>query len=638
VGKYDKALAELDAPAAPQESHPLHDLGEAAVGTVVGAVQGLPFGKDFVEGASKLAGHPEFPAQLEKDVPLAVGAGKLTTGVASAAALPEAKAASALGRIAEAGAQNTVLGGIYKLGDVTADLINGRTPLQIEQLTHQLFGEQSLKDSLMDFAFGSAGGTLHEGLRAAAPAVQNAAKKFANSKAGKFFDSVAPKLGLDPSELGARALDEHLLDRPGNTTAKKDAAGNAIESISASTKVTPEITDQFTEALAPHFEEAQGVASLDKTRQFIAKHVDRLITKGDKLSGEDVGNVIKALGEKSRASKGQIRQLLGDSTQALRDVFSKHIELMDGPEQANKYLDAVQDYRTYAKMEAGADKGAGKQASLGDWLEEAAASATGVGEIARVLGHQSAFTKSQAVLLDQFSKLPLGRTADLIGDTAKAVLSGSSHTFRDQKNPHDDYDLHSHMLEQVQADPMKAASHIRAKLNFLPGQDADAVTSKVMGNLTEQAQQMPKPTLSTMFGPVAASGESEKRRAMDFHRASLDPYWAVQSGSQELIQVAEKSNPATVAAIKNQILDAMAKRKDISYEAKQRIGTLFGQAGTPLQNPVIGIALQNSLKQATAANSDPGQKNSARNAAAQMKQNKASLTRAQTLLTLGNKQ
>jgi hypothetical protein len=159
-----------------------------------------------------------------------------------------------------------------------------------------------------------------------------------------------------------------------------------------------------------------------------------------------------------------------------------------------------------------------------------------------------------------------------------------------------------------------------------------------MSHLAQQVEAQPQDATDTLFGPLTMPTEEDRRQAMALHRAQFDPLWAFKTLHPENIQAAAAANPATAQLVKETVSNEIAENgHKMDYYAKERAGRLLAAVGVPLQDPVAGAMIQTQLARTTSANTDNGQKLSARNLDSIRKNNRATLTRAQSLLTLGTK-
>lgn len=198
------------------------------------------------------------------------------------------------------------------------------------------------------------------------------------------------------------------------------------------------------------------------------------------------------------------------------------------------------------------------------------------------------------------------------------------------------YDELTHGLRSSMANPDQTSQRIRAHFESIPPHIADALAANTMDKLQAAALDIPADHgPATAFGLPGGISDRQKREFLRKTAARFDPFGAVNSGRPELIQIAEQHNPETVHAIKQAVISELSNNPNVSYMTKRRVSGILGVAGTPTQDPATGAQLQQIIQTKRQANDSQGQMKSARQANASLKNNSATLTRAQRILNQG---
>jgi hypothetical protein len=203
-------------------------------------------------------------------------------------------------------------------------------------------------------------------------------------------------------------------------------------------------------------------------------------------------------------------------------------------------------------------------------------------------------------------------------------------------DPTERFDQIAHMLQEHLGNPNKAATNLRAHLNFLPPAHADAVTANTMNKLQTAAHELPIPRgPATAFGIQNHVNDRDKREYLRKFDAKFDVFGAIKSGRKDLILEAEKYHPEMMNEIRKKAI-AKLGGEDVDYLTKRRVSGILGIPGTPTQDPRLANGLQLLIQTRKTAQDSQGQMKSARQMNANLKNNSATLTRAQRILNGGD--
>ncbi len=666
------------APAA-QESGMVDGIGRVlsgAVDTVAGVGQDIA---DGIPGYSALVAEVGgmLPGQTEQSVaasqqearkrgvvPHVVGqaVGGAMTGAALAAALPAAAPiGGAIGSMAVAGAEAGLLAPFYKLGEVSNQAQLKSSPLRLEQIAHTLFSTETAVDMVkamgMAWAFGGAG----MGLQAAEHGLKDLAAKGAIQQVKGAYAKAARRMKMPiggEEQLAQRALDEGMLQNSGRVAELKKQAYAAVDE---GAKKLP-VDMSYQASIAGDLDALVGANSHNAAMTPAIKYVTRQSAVLEKrgVTGPQLQEIVQGLKGKATASfkagdgaSKQQGQFYQDAAETIQDSMVERLKIFD-PEAGAAYEMGNQDYRTYVNMESATEKLIAKQFTPKDAAQAAGGVAAMYGA-QKLMGPQAAGIvdgalglagiakfrgKNYATLLDKYAKAPpfatyLKDTANvvktLLGPANMSQLSsvGESATER--------YDHIQKILRTGQQDPERVAAGIRQNLDFLPPHEADALTASTVNKLQAAALELPTTKGPATLGGIETSpSDREKRAFVEKFDCKFNPYKAVASGRADLVAEAEKYCPETIHALRTQLLEkfaeAEASGKPVSYSTKRRLSAILGIAGVPMQDPALGAKLQQIITTKREADTQAGQMGSARQAAAAMKNNKATLSRAQGIL------
>ena len=595
-------------------------------------------------------------AELEKEHPIGTAMGDVSAMMAGGAVLPGGKAASAVGRMAESAAQMALLTPAYKLGQ-TAD----QAQLKGDALhTESIANAFSLGDILTASGIAALLGAPAAGAEALA-GVKPRAAAAAEAEAAKLFPKSAQALGTTPEALGQTAIQKSMLKSETATKKLLQDAGKRIGDAAAQAKLGKTDIDQMAMDLLALEQQAQNNQFLTTARKQLRTQAARLLNVTD---GTELESIIQSFKGEARAAyksgKAQKGQFYGDAAEALRGRMANHLDIVD-PEIGAQYRSAVQDYNTYVKMGGEAAAGARKQMSLGT-VGKAAARAAVPPMVGGLLGGPAGAAaglaldvvapagilsplrgKNKAVLLDRIAKAAPGaqhsqravEVLDHLLGVAKAVPRALAER-KPEEDVHGKYKGMAKALRNSMADPSGTAQKMRAQLDFLPPHVADAVTANCMNKLQCLALELPPERgPATAFGITTDVPERAKREFLRKAEDKFDPYGAVLSGSPTRVKNAEQYNPETINDLRKRLVQRLAEQPDLDYSTKRRVTGILGVAGVPTQDPMVGATLQQIMRKRREAHGAQGQMRSARQANANLKNNSATLTRAQKILNNG---
>lgn len=212
------------------------------------------------------------------------------------------------------------------------------------------------------------------------------------------------------------------------------------------------------------------------------------------------------------------------------------------------------------------------------------------------------------------------------------VVAGAA----DAVTPDADFDKVSKALQEQLADPEGTGQRIRVNFDSLEPEVADALTANIMNKLQAAAMDLPPDQgPATAFGFQTGHSDRQKREFLRKFKAKFDPFYAVESGRADLVKEAEIYNPEIINLIRNRAVERLSEDPNLPYMTKRRISAILGVAGTPTQDPALASQLQQQIQLKRKANSQVGQMGSARQMKANMKNDSATLTRAQKILNSG---
>lgn len=638
-------IPEDDTSATPPSSNPL----EYAKAFGEGIAKGIPSGQYLEAKAMNAVGVPEAQTAAEQDrlgkeYPYTTLAGELVGGVATAILMPAAKTASLIGRAAVAAGQAALLQPAYKLGETAHEAQRQTTPLRVEQVLHSLIPDWD--------TFKAAGiAALFHIPGLAMAGAKTVAGKVAETSAESLFPKAA---AVGVKDVGRLALDKDVLSRVGRIGELQRETTRTIEKIAKATPTDERLFERMAEHLDGFARENSSNQALTGAVRTLQKQAGLFLRQ--KPSGEQIEQIIEGLRAKG-TGKSQANALYRDVASTLRQEWGAHIETLN-PEFGLQYRNATDDLITYGKIASEADRGAALQATAGDVVKAAAkpavASAVG-GIVGGLLGNPgiglgagaaaggmlaSKGNRNYAVLMNNFAKSPpLANSQRKLGQIISHLVDGVPAVAANLSTDVDDtYDQMVKMSQMAMTDPEKFATSVRERVDFLPAVEADAVTSHVITRAQDSATHIPNNgTPPTAFGVQTSPTNRQKREFIDRVKAKFDPYAAVLSGRADLIAEADKHNPETMQLIRKQILNAISTKPNLPYSTKRRLSAILGVAGVPSQDPTLGAMLQQVIQEKRQANDQAGQMDSARQAHAAMKNNKATLSRAQKLLELGEK-
>ena len=587
----------------------------------------------------------EMQHRLQAEYPGASLAGGISGGVvagAGAAALGVPAAVGGLAGVAAVAASEAgLMTPIYKLGDILNDGTAQPTPLNIEQVSHAF----DLNDVLMA-----------SGLTALfhVPGLLNAgAKSMAQSSAGRSMKEAAGKLQIEPSKLGRKALDTGILEQVGNADRLRQAAGAQMGEAVTHAKIDGKAKRDMVQALVDVQKGAVQNPEIDLAVANI-NAVAKGILDDTKLDGPRAHQQILTLKNMAAKAPSQAKQLYLNAKNALEDILEGNLDLVK-PSAASDFRNGKHDYHLYSKISSEADDLAKRQmtkedlgyAAAGGAMAHAVGTAIGGGPGAAVFDAGAALagatrfkSKNTAVLLDKVSKMG---PAVMYKTRMDAVMKGlmSPNMSAEVVSTMDDmqrYDDMVNMLQNHAGNPDATATNLRENLNFLPTGTADAVTANTMEKINKMCAEIPNSTApATAFGVQANASDRQKREFLRKCDAKFDPYAAVMSGRKDLIQEAERCNPETVHEIKKAVIARISENPDsIDYVTRRKICGILGLPGVPGQDPTIGARIQGALNVRKEAQDAQGQMKSARQSNANLKNNSATLTRAQRILNDGD--
>lgn len=565
------------------------------------------------------------------------------------------------GSLAEAAGQAALLQPAYKLGETAAAAAQEHRPIDAEMIEHAF----SFKDMLVAAGLGAAFHGVGTAGSKALDIAQTAGAR-AEQAAGELVPKAAEALRQTPARVGARALAEDLFSQADKATKLKEAAGQRMSRAAAQ----GQLDSTFFSALLPKFDPIRQAAKVnveaEKALQSLAPYAKKFReAESGKLqySGEEFQTLIGDLRQKAREEGNHnAAGAINDVATVMRNHLADHLD-QQAPGLKDAYLDAVSDYRFYESIEKEAAAGSEKVLKLGDVakLGAKAAVAPAVGgmlggapgamaglaaDIAGAQGAAQTFRKNPALLWKSVAKISPSQLArKRIEAVTSTLMSGTKHALLsemslglDDKSLDENYD---HIVQGAQAqmaDPAKFASGIGEHLHTIPAPLAAAVSSNLSNKLQSTGVEAPANNAPlTAFGQQVAIPNREKREFLRKVEAKFDPYNAVASGRQDLIQEAERYNPETVNAIKAEVLRRMQTDPNMPYSTKRRLAGILGIAGVPTQDPALAGHLQQILATKRTARTAAGQAGSARQMNATLKNNSATLTRAQRLLNSGDK-
>lgn len=564
------------------------------------------------------------------------GTGAALVGAATAGATGLTAAGGAAGAAAVAASEAGIMMPIYKLGEMAADTAS---PLHIEQVAHVL----DLNDILA--ASGIAALAHAPGLLSAG------AGALAETQAGRGLKKAAKELDRPARGLGREALDKGLLSKVGNADKMRLAAGAQMEGAVTGVPVDTAAQDSFVATLNEVVDNAIDSPATAPALRKIGKFAESIANDGE-IDAKRVHEAVTALKEYgNKATGNQAERLYMDAAHRLEDKLTDHISTFD-PQKGIDFKNAKQDYRLYARIQKQADALAEKQVSAFD-VGKAALLSAGAEKVASLAGNgylstaaalaaggASISNRSSVVLLDKMSKISPG---NLFNGRMQATIDGllAPNLSAQVVGSADDmarYDDMAKALKNHVANPDASAKNLREKLDFLPPVTADAVTANTIEKLNAMCATMPgNQGPATAFGIQTHPSDREKREFLRKCDARFDPYGAVMSGRKDLIQEAERCNPETVHEIKKAIIDRITANPDsIDYMTKRKVCGILGLPGVPGQDPGIGAHLQSIIQTRRQAQDSQGQMKSARQANANLKNNSATLTRAQKILNNGD--
>lgn len=596
-------------------------------------------------------------AQLATEHPIGTALGDIGAMAAGGALLPGAGAGSAVKQVLTQAGQAAVLAPAYKLGQVADQAVLRGDALHVEAIANSFSFQDSLEAAGLTLLMGAP----MVGVEAAGQ-VGPAAARRAKTEAARLFPKAAQKLGMSEEAVGQLAMDKNMLRS--ETSAKKlmQEAGTRMGQAADKAQFSQTEIEAMALDLAAMEKAAEPNQTLASARKQVRAQAARLL---DVQTGAELEGIIQGFKAEARAAnragKSQKGQFYGDVAESLRDHMGKNLDVVD-PKVGAEYRAAVQDYNTYAKMAPEAAAGAKKQVRGRDVANVVArgAVAPALGYLAGPAGVAGGLAadlmipqvtapirgKNTAVLMDRISKTAPGQqhiarasevVSGLLG-VAKAgtVAIGRSGTLAEEKDVPKRYAGVAKALRNSMADPSGTAKQLRSQLNFLPPHIADAVAANSMNKLQCLALALPPETgPATAFGIQTDVPDRAKREFLRRAQDAFDPYGAVLSGSPMRVREAEKYNPETINDLRKQVIAKIAENPQLPYSTKRRVAGILGVAGVPTQDPMVGATVQQVLRLRRQAQDSQGQMKSARQMNANLKQNSATLTRAQKILNNG---
>lgn len=668
ANKYRKKLPKAESEASQGATAPGEELvdpmdmgmgaGMAAVEGVLSAVPGMKFVQGKImraiggEEAEKATAAEQ--ARLEAEHPTASAAGELIGAGLAGAAMPLGSG-GAVAKTATAAAQAALMTPAYKLGEIANQAQLKGDALHVESIANAFSFQDSLEAAGLTALFGLPGLGME-----AAGAIKGAAGRRASSEAAKLFPKAAAKLGVSEVELGERALSEGLLGSETAVRTRMSEAGKRMGAAVKEAKLDATDIERMTLDLVELEKGAENNQFLQGARKSIRAQAARLLNV---QSGEELEVIIQSMKGEARAAakagRAQKAQFFGDAAETLRGRLAEHLDVL-APEAGAEYRAAVQDYNTYAKMAPEATAGARRQAKGNDIAKTAvrAAVSPAVGAVtAGPLGAVAGLAvdaalpavtaplrgKNTAVLMQRISKAAPGAmhleraaqvTDKLLGAAAAEVAEQIAQP-AEADVPRRYADV-AKALRSSMANPSGTAKQIRAQLDFLPPHVADAVAANSMNKLQCLALALPPENgPATAFGIKTDVPDRAKREFLRRASDAFDPYGAVLSGSPMRVREAEKYNPETINDLRKRVIDKIAENPNLPYSTKRRVAGILGVAGVPTQDPMVGATVQQILRKRREAQDSQGQMKSARQANANLKNNSATLTRAQKILNQG---
>lgn len=653
--KQEKAVltgAEAEAESAAKNTmNPiLGNIGAAAEG-VLDAVPGAKYLQTKALQAFGVDPADTVAAQhrLTSEYPAATGAGAGTgaalvaAGTGGALGLPAA-AGGALGAAAVGASEAGLMTPIYKLGDILNDAEAVPTPLSVEQVSHAFDMDDVLTASGIA-ALLHAPGLLTAG-------VQKGTRMGAEASAGGALKKASNK--LQRSDLGRLALDTGMLEEAGKAKKLADKAGKEMGAALKGVEIDSVARENLVEALGKVSAGGIEAPAVKGAARKVAKAAEALAAEGE-MDAERAWQHRNALKDlRDAAPKGsQTKLLYGDAVAAFDQALESHVTAVD-PIKGRSFTSAKQDYKTYINMVREADAAAnkrltGKDIATGVAIQQGSrAAGAAIGGPAGAMAADAISVggmlwknraKNPAVLLNKISKIAPGAAWNgRVGDVVEGLLSPNlvAQNVGDRDTT-ERYDQMAKDLRNHVANPDAAAQALRQNMNFLPPVMADAVTANTMEKINKMCAELPEPTgPATAFGIQTQPSDREKREFLRKCDAKFDPYSAILSGRKDLIQEAERCNPETVHEIKKAIIDRISKNPDsIDYMTRRKICGILGLPGVPGQDAAIGARIQAALTNRRVAQDSQGQMKSARQANANLKNNSATLSRAQKILNNG---
>src|SRR6185503_18419211 len=638
--------AEADAPAA-EEPH----IGVLDKANTVehGVLQMVPGGEFLARKLGTAAAHAlhlpidDSPAsQAEAKATYEANPGSELVGNAIGAAAM-GKAMPEGGNAAESALQAGMLAPAYKLGETANQADLQHRKIDAEMIEHSF----NFKDILEAAGIGA---VFHVGGHMAGKAMTAAgdvAKGFAEESAGKLFPKSAAKLKRAPTDIGEQALQEGWLKRSDKAAELAEDAGKRMEQEAAKAELDPVFFQQAEKRLGPILQAAEKSPEASEAAAEVQKYAKRFAKAGAgelQYSGQEFQTLISDLRGKARATKNTSQKaVFNDVAAQLRDHMATHLEAQD-PGAGARYRDAVSDYRIYASVEKEAAKGAEKVLRSSDVAKTLGRNAilpaagsvlgpagTAAGFAMDLMGAQSTWNtlkKNKALFWDAISKIPPSvRQSKMVGAVIDTLMSGTKHTLLrensiglDEGPPDETYDKLVGGIQTSMADPNKMASGLSDHLDHLEPVQTAAVTSNIVNKLQTVAVEAPQNHgPMTAFGVGTSVSQREKRDYLRKVEAKFDPYNAVASGRRDMIQEAEKHNPETVNAIKQEVIRRMQTDPKMSYSTKRRLAGILGLPGVPMQDPALAGHLQQAIKTRREAKSAAGQAGSARQMNASLK-------------------
>ena len=658
-------LADAEKGTAPGSKQDLGDIksgvgGETAQGAAEGVVSAIPGGEYVVNKIAHAIDPKVSPEQLQEAgeriqsrAPTAYAAGNLAGNVAGGAALP-AGGAGLLTKVATQAAIGAALTPAYKFGETANQALLQNTPISNEQL-RQVF---SLDDILQSAGLSALGAGVLHGLGSTPSLVSSASAKVAANEGERLFEKVAPKTGRSAESLAQRALDEGLL-RDGAIDAKLAEASARLDT--SKVEITPDagklVATSMAARLADHSQQYEQFSPLAGARKYVDRVAKSLQSKNATWGGEELHELMNQVSSKSRTLKDNSqRAFLQDAVQIMRDEYGTSLELLN-PEAGSAWRSAMSDYKVYVNMQRAnksmpqiTAKDIGKTAAVSGigaasvaagnpaiWAAEGAAAVLG-GE--RLRGAVVPRGRNIANLADKFSKMTApGSTFETrVRKSLDLIMKGGTDWISQlpAKDLHKRYEELSNAFQSAAADSTGAAEKLRGELDFLPSQQADAATAAFMDQLQTHAVETQTQTgVTTAFGVHTVKTDREKRTFLRHVEAAHDPFYAVASGSPDLVQVAAKNHPETVKELQKRVMAEVSADQNMPYSKKRRISAILGVAGTATQDPLLGSILQARIKDNRQQQTAQGQAESARTKAAGVAKDLESATRVQNLMKLG---